>query len=340
MEKSNNINIGWLEISKKKYGGNWYNEEARKALSTYFNVETIVCEPKYFKWARYLRIPESLFCLSRLSGHKDLWVRDFYSTITLPFDKTKGKNLAMIHHLDFSGFPWIAKPPLNMLSKLFFYSNLKKFDAIVTVSGYWRDYFVKKGYKNVYKIYNGFNVSDFSISNEEVQIFIKKYNLSDKPIIYLGNCQRAKGVVESYNALKDLDVHLITSGRRHVKIPVLNLDLEHRDYLKLLKASSVVVTMSKFKEGWCRTAHESMLLKTPVIGSGLGGMRELLEGGKQIVCQDFKDLKEEIEYLLNHPELKEKMGENGYNFAKNFTLDKFEKQWIGLISRIVALPQK
>ena len=92
--------------------------------------------------------------------------------------------------------------------------------------------------------------------------------------------------------------------------------------------------MSKFKEGWCRTAHEAMLLKTPVVGSGLGGMRELLEGGKQIICQDFTSLKEKVEYLLNHSEVRKKIGQDGYNFAKDFTLERFKKEWVELIKKL------
>ena len=93
--------------------------------------------------------------------------------------------------------------------------------------------------------------------------------------------------------------------------------------------------MSKFKEGWCRTAHEAMLLKTPVIGSGLGGMRELLKGGGQIICKDFKNLKGKVEYLLSHPDTRKKTGEDGYSFAKKFTLEKFEKEWLNLIQEIL-----
>jgi len=96
----------------------------------------------------------------------------------------------------------------------------------------------------------------------------------------------------------------------------------------------LVVTMSKFKEGWCRTAHEAMLCKTPVIGSGLGGMKELLEGGKQIVCPDFNSLREKVEYLLNNPGVRKKIGEDGFNFAKNFTFEKFKKDWIDLIKKL------
>jgi len=329
------MTIGWIEISKKKYGGIVYNELARSVLSQEFDLDLIVCEAKIFNEIRYLKIPESLFYLSKLKGKKDLWIRDFYSIITLPFDKTQGKNLVVVHQVDFSTFPIISRPIFFFLKKIFYY-NLKKADAIVTVSNYWENHFLEKGYKNVYKIYNGFDLADFDISDQEVLEFKKRYNLLGKPIIYLGNCQRAKGVVESYRALKDLNVYLVTSGEPKVKIPARNFNLEYRDYLKLLKASSIVLTMSKFKEGWCRTAHEAMLLRTPVIGSGLGGMKELLEGGKQIICEKFSQLREKVEYLLDHSEISEKISEDGYNFAKDFTLERFEKDWLELIHKILG----
>jgi len=327
------MTIGWLEISKRKYGGVVYNEEARHALKKSFDLETIFFEPKIFKNLKYLRIPESLFYLCFLKGKKDFWIRDFYSTLTMPFDRTSGKNIVAVHHDDFSGFPIIARPIFKIAQQIF-YRNLKKVDAIVAVSEYWRKYFLEKGYKNVYKIYNAFDSAEFDISATEVEDFKKRYNLTQKPIVYLGNCQRAKGVVDAYNELKGLDVYLVTSGRPMVKISAINLNLDYRDYLRLLKASSVVLTMSKFKEGWCRTAHEAMLCKTPVIGSGLGGMSELLEGGKQIICPDIKSLKDKVIFLLNNTEARKKMGEEGYNFAKDFTKEKFQEDWINLINKI------
>jgi len=327
--------IDWIEISSKRYGGVLYNQQARKALSKHFDLELINLEAKYLRKIRYLKIPESFIYLLRLKGKKDLWIRDFYSTVTLSPKKTKGKNLVVIHHLDFSGFPLVARPFFNLINNFFFYQGLRKADAVVTISEYWKDYFLKRGYSNVYKIYCGFDLNKFNISEQEVIDFKKEYKLEGKPIIYLGNCQKAKGVIESYKALKDLNVHLATSAKRQVKIPALNFDLNYREYLKLLKASSVALTMSKFKEGWCITAHEAMLLKTPVIGSGLGGMKELLEGGGQIICQDFKNLRGKVEYLLNNPNVMNKMRERGFNFAKNFTKERFEKNWLNLINIIL-----
>jgi glycosyltransferase involved in cell wall biosynthesis len=325
--------IGWVKIVSKRYGGVIYGEKVRQILSENFDVELVDIDSKYFKRG-YLRGPEIIFNLLRLKGKKDLWIRDLYPVITLGFDRTQGKNLAMVYHIDFSTSPIFTKPIERIFEKIIYY-NLKKVDAILTISEYWKNHFLQRGYKNVYKISPSFNLTDFDISENETSEFKKEHKVEDKPIIYLGNCQKAKGVVESYEVLKGLDAYLVTSGERMVGIPAINFNLNYRDYLRLLKASSVVITMSKFKEGWNMTAHEAMLLKTPVIGSGIGGMRELLEGGKQIICEDFSTLREKVEYLLNHPEVREKMGEDGYNFAKDFTLERFQKEWAELINKLI-----
>lgn len=73
-----------------------------------------------------------------------------------------------------------------------------------------------------------------------------------------------------------------------------------------------------------------MLCKTPLIGSGIGGMSELLEGGKQLICEKISDLKDLVEYAMEHPEL----GQEGYEFAKQFSVEKFYMVWIYLIKRI------
>ncbi len=272
--------------------------------------------------------------LIKLDGKKDLWIReDVYPAVALPFNRTKGKNLVIVYHIDSSQSEGMGRIFDKLMEKIF-YLSLKKADAILTISEFWQNHFQSLGYENVYRIYVNFDLNDFNISQEEVVEFKKKYGLEGKSIIYIGNCQKSKGAVESYNALKDLNVFLVTSGIPFVDIPAMNLNLKYRDYLTLLKASSVAVTMSKFREGWNMTAHEAMLVKTPVIGSGFGGMKELLEGGKQIICPDFSSLKEKVENLLANPETRKEMGEQGYDFAKNFTRERFTNDWIALIKKI------
>ncbi|MFH1462569.1 MAG: glycosyltransferase family 4 protein [bacterium] len=325
--------IGWVKIQSRRYGGVVYEEKAMEALKSCFDLEYIKVDSRIFKRG-YLRAPELILNLLKLKGKKDLWIRDNNTVISAFLDRTKGKKAAIIHHIDYSTSKPLFKPIDFIIEKLIYW-NLRRMDAVITVSEYWKNHFLNKGYKNVFVVYNSFDVENFNVSEKETEEFREKYSLTEKPIVYIGNCQKAKGVVETYQALKDLNVHLVTSGEKMADIPALNLIVEYRDYLKLLKASSAVITASKFNEGWCRTAHEAMLLKTPVIGSGKGGMRELLEGGKQIVCPDFSLLREKVEYLLNNPEVRIKMGEQGYNFAKNFTSERFKNDWLALINRLL-----
>lgn len=327
--------IGVIEIHSKRYGGVVYTQQVKNVLSAEFNLEQASSEAQVFKKNRYLKFLESFYRLFTLKGEKDVWIRDFYSVLSLSKKRTKGKNLALIFHIDTLKLPLLGRIPIFLLEKFVFYRKLRKVDAIVTISEYWKSYFLERGYKNVYKIYCSYDLNNFNITEEEVSEFKKKYKLEGKPIIYLGNCQKAKGVVDSYEALKGLDAYLVTSSRRQVNVPTLNFDLDYMDYLRLLKASTIVITMDKFNTGWNMTAQEAMLCKTPVIGSGAGGTRELYEGAGQIICQDFKNLKEKVEYLLNHPEARKKMGEDGCNYSRQFTLERFKNEWLNLIKKIV-----
>jgi len=320
------MEIGWIEVLKKVYGQTIYTNMAQSILSKYYDLEIINVGLDHFK--KYL-YPKILSRLCKIAGEKDVWIRNFDSVIMMPFDGTKGKNIALFHHIDHSFQPAYLKPSLMLLQKIF-YHHLKKVDAIVTVSKYWQNHFLERGYPNVYLIYNGFDLDQFQFEDKEVLEFRRRFRLEDRPIIYIGNCQRIKGVVEVYEHLKELDVHLVTSGRKEVDIPALNLNLDYRDYLLLLRSSSVVITMSKFMEGWNRTTHEAMLCKNPVIGSGLGGMRELLEGGTQVICDDFDELKEKVYYALDHPEL----GKMGFEFAKQFTTKRFNEEWLRVVKTI------
>lgn len=310
-------------------GGDAYENMVAEVLSKEFDVKIISTGVTIKNNFKYLEAPFVLWRVFKTSRKKefDVVIRNFMSALFL--NKKPVKNVALVFHIDNSAQFVIIRIIWTFLEKIIFW-NLKKCDAVITEAKYWEEYFKKKGYKNIYRIYNAFNLADFYFTAEEIELFKKKYNLNEKPIVYIGNCQKAKGVLESYDVLKNLDVYLVTSGKLRVKVSARNLELNYEDFLRLLKASSVVVAMSKFKEGWNNTVHEAMLCKTPVVGSGTGGMKELLEGGKQIICEDFSQLKGKVEFCLEHPEI----GERGYDFAKNFSKEYFKKEWINLIKNL------
>lgn len=176
-------------------------------------------------------------------------------------------------------------------------------------------------------------MKNYDISDGEVEEFKEENGLGDKPIIYMGNCQKNKGVVEIYNQLKNRDFTLVTSGKRKVNLPARNFELSYRDYLKLLKSADIVIGMDKFNTGWSITLHEAMLLKRPVIGSNMGALPELLSGGGQIICNDFKDLNKLVDKAL---EKSKKMSSTGYKYAKRFTIKRFEKTWKEIIENTLG----
>lgn len=323
------MKISLIGTTNRNYGGNVYENMIAEVLSEEFDIKFISTGAKIKSKFKYLEAPFVIWRIFKTSRKKefDVVIRNFMSSLFL--NKKPVKNVGVVFHIDNSTQFFIIRIIWFFLEKLILW-NLKKCDVIVVEAKYWENYFKRKNYKNIYKIYNAFNLADFNFTVKEIELFKKKYNLTEKPIIYIGNCQKAKGVLESYAVLKNLDVHLVTSGRAQFKTPARNLELDYRDYLCLLKSSYVVVAMSKFREGWNRTVHEAMLCKTPVIGSGTGGMKELLEGGRQIICKDFSQLKEKVEFCLEHPEI----GKWGYNYAKNFTKENFEKEWINLIKNL------
>lgn len=321
------MRIGMFRI-EGPCGGTCYEDMVMAALSKKCTVKmySLVVQKKYLLKMTRIR---QLYRLSKIKANNDMWIRTFVPVVSLSFDKTKGLNIALFHHIDNKVHPHYA---LSLILEKFYYRNLKRVDAIVCVSQFWKNYLENQGYKNIHIIYNGFDLKNFKFDEKECQEFKEKFNLVQKPIVYIGNCQIRKGVVEVYKSLKNMNIDLVTSGPKEVELPCRNLNLTYRNYLLLLKVSSVVIVMSQFKEGWCRTAHEAMLCKTPVIGSGKGGMAELLEGGSQIICDDFSKLPRLLVKVMNDSE---QIGKKGYMFASQFTFERFENEWLNLVGKLL-----
>jgi len=321
------ISIGIFEPVAEMTGGKAYREALRNALAKKYDVEVfdVAGERGPIPSVRLRR----MIALARIAKSKDVWIRDFSPVAGMSVRRSSGKNIALFHHL------YTVGEKTDMLDRVFealFRRNVRKCDRVVAVSDFWRDYLGGLGLTDVRVIRNSLDPSRFDSDPKEVKAFREKHGFSDSPIIYIGNCSRDKGVVEVYEALKDQDYQLVTSGEPEVELPCRNLNLPYDEYLLLLKASSAAVTMSRFREGWCRTAHEAMLCKTPVIGSGAGGMAELLKGGKQVICRDISDLPHLVRDVMDR---RESLGKEGYRFASSFTLERFEKQWTDLIEEVV-----
>ncbi len=250
------------------------------------------------------------------------------------FMDTHYKNIVLFHHYD--------PAPSNIFVNLFqrfayrqLIRNLSKIDMLVVVSTYWKTHFQKMGFDRVRIVYNPFEVDKYLYCSKQVQEnFRKKYHLEGKPIVYIGNPQRAKGTDKAYEALKDLDVYLVTTGGGNLKLPVSHLNLSFEEYIVLLHTASVSVFMSQIHEGWHRGAHESILCRTPVIGTGKGGMGELLQHTGQTVCNSFETLQEDVKRII---EQNLTVSEEAWEYAKRFDLNRFYDAWEDVIVQTGAM---
>lgn len=311
------------ELDRRANGGNAYDFQALKVIakSFYLTLDALALrrdsEDVFRYWLRMRKhVPAG-----------DLIIKEPFPIAFGP-SKLAGVQVGIIHHVDFELGRQLPKYRL-FLARLF--RRLLRLRAVVTVSQFWKKELESLGCKQVKVIYNSFDLKEFNFNGNESEEFRAKHDLpSTKPLIYIGNARKEKGVVEVYQALKDEGYTLVMSGSKNtVDIPVRCLSLERYDYLCLLRACDVVICMSSLLEGWNRVAHEAMLCRTPVIGSGVGGMRELLEGGRQIVLTDFAGLPDAVRTVLS---TNRQRGQYGYNYVKQFDINYFTNAWTALLN--------
>lgn len=304
-----------IDLNNKVYGGRVYENQVIDLLKDTFEFKRVFLI-KYR--TRVLNIPRILFLYIKYR----FFYRGslFLTNQTTWFAGRYSRNIVVVHHLD-SSFSYGTSSFYQTFCEKALYRNKNRFTRVVTVADCWRKMLEKDGFKNITVIYNSFNTNLYHFSENEKERFKRQYGFKNKPLIYLGNCLKKKGVIETYNSLKDIDAYFVTSGNKDVELPIPNLMLPFEEYRLLLAASDIVITMSLFKEGWNRVVHEAVLCGTPVIGSGKGGMEELLVMSGQTICTSFEDLPHHVNRLLKNRSIPD-----SHSLMK-FDLRYFKKCW-------------
>ncbi|RED47069.1 glycosyltransferase involved in cell wall biosynthesis [Winogradskyella eximia] len=264
---------------------------------------------------------------SKING--DICVIDPYLLALGKFNGKK-KNIAIVHHIDEDIFN------KNLMSKIFYFNlkrNLKKMNAVVVVSEVWKTTLTNIGVNNVKVIYNAFDIKDYEFSYDEKEIFKKKYHLEGiKPVVYIGPNSPGKGISEILEVIDQDKYNLVATG----KVDVSNKNVKtfffsEEEFPLFLACCDVVLCMSTMTEGWNRIAHEALLSKTPVIGSGTGGMLELLENADQIMVKDINELDKHIARSIENTD---QYTTAGHKYASKFDLNYFKSSWNALIEEL------
>ncbi len=168
---------------------------------------------------------------------------------------------------------------------------------------------------SIYKLYYTINLDEFPFQGKKEDYFV-----------YFGRLSEEKGILTLLRAMKkmpDLPLLILGSGpeegllKQYAKENGLTnvqfLGYKNRDEIKkIIGKAKFVIVPSEWYDNSPLVIYESFALGTPVIGSDLGGIPELVDhekNGLVFKAGDQKDLAEKIQWL----------------FSNNSTVEKFSR---------------
>ena len=181
----------------------------------------------------------------------------------------------------------------------------------------------------------------------------KSYNTID--ILYAGGLSRHKGVHIFLNAFKELKyenikLHIIGKGADEEdfkKIAGSNQRIffhgfvPDEELIQLYQKANITVVPSIWYDNSPMVIYESFMNGTPVIGSRIGGIPELIEDGHNgflFEAGNVKELKNKLEYLIENPYELKRLEEGAFASAKKYGMDmhirKLEKIYLEYMEKI------
>jgi trehalose synthase len=128
------------------------------------------------------------------------------------------------------------------------------------------------------------------------------------------------------HAGEDYNVHLLTD-----MVGVKDLEVN-----ALQRASNVALQMST-REGFGLSVTEALWKEVPVISREVGGIPlQVINGVNGFLIKDVKEAAEKTLYLIEHRELREKMGKKGREYVlKNFLITRHLKDYLELFTQLI-----
>jgi trehalose synthase len=97
-----------------------------------------------------------------------------------------------------------------------------------------------------------------------------------------------------------------------------------------LQTASTIVIQKSLREGFGLTVAEALWKKKPVVASAVGGIPlQVIHKHTGLLAHSVEGTAYQIRYLLSHPELASKLGENGHQHVKeNFLITQNLKRYL------------
>ena len=314
----------------------------------------------------YLRTPSSLInkVLKSYWRSKSI-VRDLFTnkidvyhglTNELPFgiEKINIKTVVTIHDLIFIRYPHLFK---NIDRKIYykkFRSACERADKIIAVSEQTKkdiiDFF-KIQESKIIVVYQGCNkVFQSSISIKQKKEIIKKYQIPNHYLLYVGSIEKRKNLLTILKTLKELpNQRLVVIGEgKSYKVECLRFitknnlsnrviflsELSLQEMAAIYQSAQIMIYPSIF-EGFGIPILESLFSKTPVITSKGGCFSESGgKGSKYINPLSVNEMKNAIQEIQNSTKIQNTMIKKGIEHSQKFTDEKISINLMSVYNRL------
>ena len=233
-------------------------------------------------------------------------------------------------------------------------TGLQNADGIIAVSqGMKNDIMKFYGIEDekIKVIYNGIDVEKFK--KTEKRDALDELGIEDNYVLFVGRMTKQKGIDTLIEASKHIDGKIvIVTGKedsketyehyRHLLMGAENIIWYHRYFsmaqlVQLYSHAAVFVTPSIY-EPFGIINLEAMACETPVVGSAVGGIKEIVQDGINgflVEPNNAKELADKVNLLLRDKELRMRMGKNGRKRAEEFSWDRIAKETYEFYRRIL-----
>jgi glycosyltransferase involved in cell wall biosynthesis len=202
-------------------------------------------------------------------------------------------------------------------------------------------------------IHPGVDLSFFPRSDNEIADFRARQNLPSQYILHVGTLQPRKSIptlIKAFSKLRRPDLELVLVGGRgwaydEIFHLVRELDLERQvrftgyvsdGELPLWYNAAAVLVFPSVYEGFGLPVAEAMACGTPVVAANTSAIPEAAGAAARLFkAQDATALSEHMAAVLDDPDLKAKMREQGLLQARQFSWERAGQELVDIYRRVL-----
>ena len=248
--------------------------------------------------------------------------------------------------------------------------NNRIYEKFIAISKYTYNVIMKDGKITKDKIellYNAINLNDFDkkLSSSEKKQLRSKYEIlpDDVVIMFAGRTIPEKGIkelIKSFKQLKNLEkckLLIVGSSNYGEKIKTeFDYELENlakdvkdkikftgyipnKELYKIHNISDIAVVPSMWEELFGLVVVEAMSSGLPLVVTKCGGIPEIVTDECAYIIKNdenlINDMTDKLDYLVENPKIREKMGNFGIIRAKQFGMEQYLINFYNLMKKLL-----